>query len=357
MFYVFGADFCSFSSSFHFHHLSVVIFRPKMKIDFSGITQKKFKETQLAKLFHWRLSFQGSPSPRANGDHSESRDRDSIGLNGDRNGEKAGSSKLNNNDRPPSRSGSSSSRSTPNLKTKDVSFDPVASQAIESNSFVVVARQAWHTGRQSTFNHTKRIDARHSQSRSSTSTSWLSVVALPKARRSLSETSTRRLRSHASSHRLRPASSCSNERTTFARSRREAVSSLSFFNLFTCSSISQNSKTNFSRPQSLFVPHERRRHSSARALPTWCTQRTRNPETSPTNQHSDARWGRLRRHNIKPDKICVHRWQGMRQGLGHLSAWKQGTRQSIGLLGNIHDVLNNFLLLIRNLLLATRQLY
>jgi hypothetical protein len=44
-------------------------------------------------------------------------------LNGDRNGEKAGSSKLSNsNDRPPSRSGSSSSRSTPNLKTKDVSF-------------------------------------------------------------------------------------------------------------------------------------------------------------------------------------------------------------------------------------------
>ncbi|KAG5673508.1 hypothetical protein PVAND_003550 [Polypedilum vanderplanki] len=63
----------------------------------------------------------GSPSPRANGDHSESRDRDSIGLNGDRNGEKAGTSKLNNvNDRPPSRSGSSSSRSTPNLKTKDL---------------------------------------------------------------------------------------------------------------------------------------------------------------------------------------------------------------------------------------------
>jgi groucho len=65
------------------------------------------------------IFFQGSPSPRANGDHSESRDRDSIGLNGDRNGDKAGSSKLNN-DRPPSRSGSSSSRSTPNLKTKDV---------------------------------------------------------------------------------------------------------------------------------------------------------------------------------------------------------------------------------------------
>lgn len=81
-------------------------------------------DIQLTFMSTFNNSFQGSPSPRAsNGDHSESRDRDSIGLNGDRNGEKAGSSKLSNsNDRPPSRSGSSSSRSTPNLKTKDVSF-------------------------------------------------------------------------------------------------------------------------------------------------------------------------------------------------------------------------------------------
>lgn len=51
---------------------------------------------------------------------SRDRDRDSIGLNG---GDKPGSSNLkpSSNDRPPSRSGSSSSRSTPSLKTKDVS--------------------------------------------------------------------------------------------------------------------------------------------------------------------------------------------------------------------------------------------
>lgn len=62
---------------------------------------------------------QGTPSPRANGDHnSRDGDRDSVGLNGDR---KATSSvDLKTNDRPPSRSGSSSSRSTPSLKTKDV---------------------------------------------------------------------------------------------------------------------------------------------------------------------------------------------------------------------------------------------
>ncbi|XP_055609316.1 protein groucho isoform X3 [Uranotaenia lowii] len=62
----------------------------------------------------------GTPSPRPNGDHAslESRDRDSVGLNG---GDKAGSSSLKGaNDRPPSRSGSSSSRSTPSLKTKDL---------------------------------------------------------------------------------------------------------------------------------------------------------------------------------------------------------------------------------------------
>jgi len=81
------------------------------------------------------IFFQGSPSPRANGDHSESRDRDSIGLNGDRNGDKAGSSKLNN-DRPPSRSGSSSSRSTPNLKTKDVSV--LSTKDDSENLFIIL---------------------------------------------------------------------------------------------------------------------------------------------------------------------------------------------------------------------------
>ncbi|XP_065076713.1 protein groucho isoform X6 [Ochlerotatus camptorhynchus] len=62
----------------------------------------------------------GTPSPRPNGDHAslENRDRDSVGLNGS---DKAGSSSLKGvNDRPPSRSGSSSSRSTPSLKTKDL---------------------------------------------------------------------------------------------------------------------------------------------------------------------------------------------------------------------------------------------
>lgn len=63
--------------------------------------------------------FQGSPSPRVNGDHnSRDGDRDSVGMNGDR---KATSSADLKTERPPSRSGSSSSRSTPSLKTKDVS--------------------------------------------------------------------------------------------------------------------------------------------------------------------------------------------------------------------------------------------
>ncbi|XP_055375241.1 protein groucho isoform X3 [Condylostylus longicornis] len=62
-----------------------------------------------------------SPSPRPNGDHAslESRDRDGIGLNGDRS-DKAGGSSKPPSERPPSRSGSSSSRSTPSLKTKDL---------------------------------------------------------------------------------------------------------------------------------------------------------------------------------------------------------------------------------------------
>lgn len=69
---------------------------------------------------------QESPSPRPNGDHasieSRDRDRDSIGLNGDRMDKAGGSNSKPPSERPPSRSGSSSSRSTPSLKTKDVSF-------------------------------------------------------------------------------------------------------------------------------------------------------------------------------------------------------------------------------------------
>lgn len=61
---------------------------------------------------------QETPSPRPNGDHVDS--RDSIGMNGN---DKPGSSNSKASvDRPPSRSGSSSSRSTPSLKTKDVSL-------------------------------------------------------------------------------------------------------------------------------------------------------------------------------------------------------------------------------------------
>lgn len=65
-----------------------------------------------------------SPSPRPNGDHisidSRDRDRDSIGLNGDRSDKPGSSNSKQTSDRPPSRSGSSSSRSTPSLKTKDL---------------------------------------------------------------------------------------------------------------------------------------------------------------------------------------------------------------------------------------------
>ncbi|XP_031636006.1 protein groucho isoform X2 [Contarinia nasturtii] len=58
-----------------------------------------------------------SPSPRANGDHAVD-SRDSIGLNG--NDKPGGSNSKPSAERPPSRSGSSSSRSTPSLKTKDL---------------------------------------------------------------------------------------------------------------------------------------------------------------------------------------------------------------------------------------------
>ena len=124
--------FCVLHAIYHafsFIHLTFFIdscrknfFRPKVSQS-TKFPEFSVNSNNFPKFFSLLTLPQGSPSPRANGDHSESRDRDSIGLNGDRNGDKAGSSKLNSiNDRPPSRSGSSSSRSTPNLKTKDVSL-------------------------------------------------------------------------------------------------------------------------------------------------------------------------------------------------------------------------------------------
>lgn len=68
-------------------------------------------------FFFLSLHFKESPSPRANGDHAVD-SRDSIGLNG--NDKPGGSNSKPSAERPPSRSGSSSSRSTPSLKTKDV---------------------------------------------------------------------------------------------------------------------------------------------------------------------------------------------------------------------------------------------
>ena len=74
--------------------------------------------------------FQESHSPRPNGEHMSMEARDRESLNGDRL-DKPGSSGVGKapTDRPPSRSGSSSSRSTPSLKTKDVSCSCLTSES------------------------------------------------------------------------------------------------------------------------------------------------------------------------------------------------------------------------------------
>lgn len=64
------------------------------------------------------LLFQEVSSPHANGEHVSLSNPSEIRENGSTNG----SDKIKV-ERPPSRSGSSSSRSTPSLKSKDVSWD------------------------------------------------------------------------------------------------------------------------------------------------------------------------------------------------------------------------------------------
>lgn len=93
----------------------------------------------------------------------------------------------------------------------------------------------------------------------------------------------------------------------------------------------------FSLTQCLLVSHEWRGHPSAGTISARRAHRTRHSTTSPTNQHANARRGRLRRHNIKPHEIRLHRRKRLRQGVGHLATWQQESRQSIGLLGELHQ--------------------
>lgn len=67
-------------------------------------------------MIYQHVKFQETASPHTNGDHAAlSNSASDIRENGSTNGDKV---KI---ERPPSRSGSSSSRSTPSLKVKDVS--------------------------------------------------------------------------------------------------------------------------------------------------------------------------------------------------------------------------------------------
>jgi len=77
-----------------------------------------YHQMQKQYLMH-TCALQESHSPRPNGEHVSMEVRDRESLNGERL-EKPSSSGIKQ-ERPPSRSGSSSSRSTPSLKTKDVS--------------------------------------------------------------------------------------------------------------------------------------------------------------------------------------------------------------------------------------------
>ncbi|XP_024938887.1 transducin-like enhancer protein 3-A isoform X21 [Cephus cinctus] len=75
------------------------------------------------------------PSPHANGEHSDPRENGTldklVGVPGHGGGPSSGSGPTSTKDRPPSRSGSSSARSTPSLKSKDVDKPgtPVAATA------------------------------------------------------------------------------------------------------------------------------------------------------------------------------------------------------------------------------------
>lgn len=73
----------------------------------------------------------------------------------------------------------------------------------------------------------------------------------------------------------------------------------------------------FLRIQSLFVSRERRRANAAGALSARRAYGPRHPETRPSDQHSRARRSRVCRHHQQSHQVRLHRWQGLRQGVGH----------------------------------------
>lgn len=90
--------------------------------------------------------------------------------------------------------------------------------------------------------------------------------------------------------------------------------------------------------QGLFFSRECGRTDAAGALPSRCTDRPGHPTPRSPDKHTEPRGSGLRRHHQQPHSPRLHRWQGLRQDLGHQPAGQQESSVPAGLPGMVTDV-------------------
>lgn len=89
----------------------------------------------------------------------------------------------------------------------------------------------------------------------------------------------------------------------------------------------------FGMLQGLLLSCQRRRADAARAVPSRCPHRAGDPPPRTPDKHVESRRGGVRGYHQQPNEVCLYRWQGLRQSLGHQPAWLEESRLPVGLPG------------------------
>jgi hypothetical protein len=77
----------------------------------------------------------------------------------------------------------------------------------------------------------------------------------------------------------------------------------------------------FGMLQGLLISCQCRWTDAACAVPSRCSDWARDSPPCTPDQHAESRRGGVRSYHQQPNKVCLYRWQGLRQSLGHQPAW------------------------------------
>jgi hypothetical protein len=73
--------------------------------------------------------------------------------------------------------------------------------------------------------------------------------------------------------------------------------------------------------QGLLISCKCRRTDAACAIPSRCFDWARDSPSCSSDQHTESWRSGVCGHDQQPDKVCLYRWQGLCQSLGHQPAW------------------------------------